>query len=114
MKIIDISEPISPANAVFPGDTAFSAEWVMRMEDGASCNVSTIRMSAHLGTHADSPLHYDPSGKDSASVPLDAYIGPCLVADLRGVGEPALLNPEDVAALDLDGVERVLFRTKDP
>ncbi|MHC5063049.1 MAG: arylformamidase [Planctomycetota bacterium] len=113
MKIFDISEPISPDNAVFPGDTPFSAEWVMRMEEGASCNVSTLRMSAHLGTHADSPFHYDPAGKDSASADLSVYMGPCLVVDLRGVGEPALLDPEEVRALDLNGVERILFRTQD-
>lgn len=113
MKIFDISEPISPANAVFPGDTPFSADWVMRMEEGASCNVSTLRMSAHLGTHADSPLHYDPQGLDTASADLSVYMGPCLVADLRGVGVPALLDPGEVKALELNGVERILFRTQD-
>ena len=85
----------------------------MRMEDGASCNVSTLRMSAHLGTHADSPFHYDPDGADTASADLSVYMGPCLVVDLRGVGEPALLDPGDVKAIDLEGVERVLFRTQD-
>lgn len=113
MKIFDISEAISPANAVFPGDTPFSAEWVMRMEDGASCNVSTLRMSAHLGTHADSPFHYDPAGKDSASADLSVYMGPCLVVDLRGVGEPSLIDPAALMALELQAVERILFRTQD-
>ena len=51
MRIWDISEPIEPASATFPGDTAFSQEWVARQERGASCNVSTIRMSVHVGTH---------------------------------------------------------------
>lgn len=111
MKIYDISEPISPANAVFPGDTEFSAEWVMRMEKGDSCNVSTIHMSAHLGTHADSPLHFDPKGLDSATTGLEAYIGACRVVDLQGHGNPALFDPADIDALGLAGVERVLFRT---
>ena len=112
MKIYDISEPISPAIAVFPGDTGFSAEWVMRIENGDSCNVSTLRMSAHLGSHADAPRHFDSEGGDSASTELEAYIGPCRVVELCGHGEPALLDPAEIDALGLAGAERVLFRTE--
>ena len=39
-RVFDISEPISPDTAVFPGDTPFSTKWVARLADGASCNVS--------------------------------------------------------------------------
>ena len=110
MKIWDISEPIDEQTAVFPGDTAFSREWVMRMADGASCNVSTMRMSVHVGTHADAPLHYDDAGAGSADVPLDAYLGRCLVIEVEGVGSPAEVP---VSALEgkLAGIERVLFKT---
>ena len=59
MKESLISEPIEPDTATFPGDTPFSAEWVMRMDRGDSCNVSTMRMSVHLGTHTDAPLHFE-------------------------------------------------------
>lgn len=111
MTIWDISEPVSPATAVFPGDTPFSAEWVMRMEDGASCNVSTIRMSVHCGTHTDSPLHFDSAGDDMASVGLDAYLGPCRVIDVRGEGDPSHVPTSALSGGILDGVERVLFRT---
>jgi arylformamidase len=111
MRIWDISEPIGPDTAVFPGDTPFSAEWVMRMEQGSSCNVSTIRMSVHLGTHTDSPLHFDPKGQDIASVDLQRYIGRCRVIDVRGEGDPALVPAAALASLR--GIERVLLRTRD-
>ena len=52
-RIWDISERIEPGTATFPGDNPFSQEWVMQMSEGASCNVSTIRMSVHVGTHTD-------------------------------------------------------------
>lgn len=109
--IWDISEPLSPATAVFPGDTPFSAEWVMRMADGASCNVSTVRMSVHCGTHTDAPRHFDDEGADIASVDLSTYIGPCRVLDVRGVGSPALIPADALDPRALRGVERVLFRT---
>lgn len=113
MRIYDISEPIEEASATFPGDTSFSREWVLRMERGDSCNVSTIRMSAHLGTHADAPLHFDPAGCDIAAVGLEPYLGRCRVVHLRGEGEPALVPLHALTDRLLHGVERILFRTVD-
>jgi arylformamidase len=113
MTIIDISQPISPETAVFPGDTPFSREWVMRIEDGSSCNVSTMRMSVHCGTHTDAPLHFDGRGADMASVDLDPYIGPCRVIEVRGAGDPPLVPAVELTADRLRGVRRVLLRTSD-
>lgn len=110
-RIWDISEPISPATATFPGDTPFSQQWVMRMQDGASCNVSTIRMSVHVGTHADAPLHYADEGVDSAGSALEPYLGRCRVVDVRAEGEPRLVPPEALARAIADGCERILLRT---
>ncbi len=112
-RMYDISEPISPATAVFPGDTPFSAQWVMRMKDGNSCNVSSMTMSVHCGTHTDSPLHFDSDGLDMASVPLDAYIGRCRVAAVHGEGNPALITAKSLTPALLAGAERLLLRTSD-
>lgn len=112
LRIWDISEPIEPATATFPGDNGFSREEIMRMADGASCNVSTIRMSVHVGTHADSPLHYDPDGVDSASVDLAPYLGRCRVVDVPSVGSPALVDASALTEELLRGAERVLLRTR--
>jgi arylformamidase len=113
MRIWDVSEPIGPDTAVFPGDTPFSAEWVMRMEQGGSCNVSTIRMSVHLGTHTDAPLHFDCAGEDIAAVDLGRYIGRCRVLEVRGQGTPPLVPATALTAKALAGAERVLLRTRD-
>ncbi|MCR9246071.1 MAG: arylformamidase [bacterium] len=112
-RIWDISEPIEPATAPFPGDTPFSQEWVLRQEDGNSCNVSTIRMSVHVGTHTDAPLHFDVAGDDIATVDLARYCGRCRVVDVRGEGEPALIPASAITHAVTDGAERVLFRTHD-
>ncbi len=110
-RLIDISQPISPATAVFPGDTPFSAEWIARMEDGASCNVSTVRMSTHLGTHTDSPKHFDPDGIGMDAVALSAYIGKCRVVRIDGRGDPPLIPAAALTPELLAGAERVLFKT---
>ncbi len=111
MRIFDVSEPIEPATAVFPGDTPFSAKWVMRMEQGGSCNVSTLTMSVHCGTHTDAPLHFDSAGRDIAAVPLAPYLGPCRLIDARGRGSPPLIPPQVLTREVLAGAQRILFRT---
>lgn len=113
MRIWDISEPIEPATAPFPGDTPFSQEWVLRQERGHSCNVSTIRMSVHVGTHTDAPLHFDLAGPDIASVDLRLYMGRCRVVDVRGSGSPSLVPASALTREVLRGATRVLFRTRD-
>jgi arylformamidase len=110
MQIYDISEPIEPATAVFPGDTPFAVEWVARLERGDACNVSTVRMSVHCGSHADAPLHYLAGGRDIAGAPLATYVGRCRVLDVRGRGEPPLVDARDLRGR-LAGVERLLLRT---
>jgi arylformamidase len=113
MRIWDISEPIEPATATFPGDTPFAQEWVMRMERGGSCNVSTIRMSVHAGTHTDAPLHFDCAAPDIAAVDLRAYLGRCRVVDVRGEGRPPLVPASVLRPELLAGAERILLRTRD-
>lgn len=116
MRIYDISEPITPETAVFPGDTPFSSEPVMAMADGgAACNVSTIRMSVHCGSHADAPSHFRPGAADIASVDLAAYIGRCRLIDVRPLPSAAAAPVVDPACLPpelLEGAERVLLRTR--
>jgi arylformamidase len=111
-RIWDISEPIEPATATFPGDTPFTQEWVLRMERGHSCNVSTIRLSSHLGTHTDAPRHFDVAGRGMAEVALAPYLGRCRVVDVTGEGSPSLVPLSQLGRDVLAGVERVLLRTK--
>ena len=109
--LIDISQPLGPGTAVFPGDSEFSREWVMRMADGMSCNVSTIRMSVHCGSHADAPLHYREGEASIDALPLDLFVGPCRVLHVTGAGDPKAVPAAAVAPAELGGATRVLLRT---
>lgn len=113
MRIWDISEPIEPATAPFPGDTPFSQEWVLRQERGGSCNVSTIRMSVHVGTHTDAPLHFDLAGPSIDEVDLRRYLGRCRVVDVKGEGSPPRIAASALSPELLRGAERILFRTRE-
>ncbi len=83
--MIDISPVIHEGIDVWPGDTPFRLRKLSTF-DGGSLDLGTIESTLHVGAHTDAPLHYHPEGGDVASVPLDAYIGPCEVVDVRPSG----------------------------
>ncbi len=109
--IIDISQPLRPAMAVFPGDAPYQEGWTFRIGPGCPVNVGQASFSVHCGTHADAPLHYDAEGAPVGALPLEPYLGPCRVIDARGEGP--LCAPEDIRAA-LDGAPpRILLRLMD-
>lgn len=102
--LIDISPPITPDLAVWPGDTPPSREVLLDLARGDSVTLSTLRATAHLGAHADAPSHYLPGGVSIESVPLDRYLGLCQVmrvAASRGsrVGPAHLPGPHTAPRL---------------
>jgi arylformamidase len=106
--IIDISQPLSPGMAVFPGDASYDEGWTFRIGAGCPVNVAQVSFSVHCGTHADAPLHYDAQGQAVGALALDPYLGPCRVIDARG---PAPLCTADDVRSHLDGAPpRVLLR----
>jgi arylformamidase len=77
--IYDITPPITPRLAVWPGDTPPTREVLCDMARGDNITLSTLRATVHLGAHADAPSHY---GKDAPTIEarnLDYYLGPCQV-----------------------------------
>lgn len=122
MKIFDISRTLSDKTAPWPGDTQFHFDLNWKMAEGASVNVGAIRMSAHTGTHADAPFHFNPSGASIDDVPLDPYLGEAVVVDLTTVfsGKSVVrdrarrVTIEDLAgvAATLERVPRLLLRTE--
>jgi arylformamidase len=83
LKIIDITPPISPSLAVWPGDTPVSREVLCELERGATVTLSTLRATVHLGAHADGPNHYGIGARSVDQQPLERYIGPCQVVRAR-------------------------------
>lgn len=77
--IYDITPPISPALATFPGDTPPTREVLLEIARGATVTLSTLRSTVHLGAHADAPCHYGIDGRTIEQQPLDLYLGPCQV-----------------------------------
>jgi arylformamidase len=105
MSLIDISRPISPETAVWPGDRSVAWSWTARIEEGSAVNVGGYAMSTHAGTHADAPLHIADDGSSVDDLPLSSFVGPADVVDVTGVD---CIRPDHV---ETAAAPRVLFRT---
>jgi arylformamidase len=105
--IQDISLPVGPGTAVYPGDPAVKMRrFAAVTEDGF--NASELSLSTHAGTHIDAPLHLFDDAPDAASTALGTLMGPARVVSCAGSVHI------DVAALEAErsGLDaRLLLRT---
>ncbi len=83
MKIYDISQEVFNCT-VFPGDPQPKREVMLKIADGAICNLTALSMCAHNGTHVDAPYHFIDGGKTIDQVDLKRFIGWAFVADHEG------------------------------
>jgi arylformamidase len=110
MHTYDITLTLSPELPYWPGDTAFELERVQKIDEGATANVSSLTMSAHMGTHVDAPDHFLNNGKTVEKLALSVLSGRAYVlylpeADLitAAILEQAEIPPR---------TRRVLFKTR--
>lgn len=103
-KVYDISIDLTPELPHWPGEKGFSIEKTHR---GDVC-VSEISMGLHCGTHLDAPYHFIPTGKKLDEIPLEDYLGPVRVVEIR---DPERITRRELESLDLAGVTRVIFKT---
>src|SRR5687768_18500673 len=82
MRLRDISITLSAGIPEWPGDTPYSCGWTATIGEGSSVNLSSISSSPHVGTHADAPLHVRDGWPGSHELPLEAFYGPAVVADV--------------------------------
>ncbi|MDA1025203.1 MAG: cyclase family protein [Planctomycetota bacterium] len=83
--LIDITPSIEPGiSKVWPGDTPPTQEFLWKIADGGTTNLSTLHSSVHVGAHADAPCHYSDGGRSIDEQPLDLYIGRCEVMRVLG------------------------------
>jgi arylformamidase len=109
--IYDISPLLDPDVAVWPGDTAYSVQDLLKLEDGSSVHLSSVTFSCHTGAHADAPCHYAKGAPSIDQANLEQYLGPCLLVDVNPADKS--IRPDDLPAAiqALDAIPRILLRT---
>lgn len=109
MSVYDITRTVTAQLAVWPGDTPFQFQHVMRRSEGQSVNLTTLTLSAHTGTHIDAYYHYEDELLHPAQMPLEAYIGPAQVVTVQRREGP--LTVADFAGVDLGRAARLLVHS---
>lgn len=107
--LYDLSPPIDADLAVWPGDAPPQREIKCHLQDGAPVTLSTLRTTAHTGSHADGPNHYGLGAPSIDEMPLDLYVGEAQVITVAGVERGARYGPEQLTA-EIHA-PRVLLRT---
>ncbi|WP_026689537.1 cyclase family protein [Alteribacter aurantiacus] len=108
MKMIDISQPLQAEMNVWPGDTPFTYEPMMKTSDGDSVNVAKMTMSTHTGTHMDAPFHVNGKERKIDELPLDFFNGEAVVIDIT---DAKTITVDSIQSIPFKGVKKVLFKT---
>ena len=108
-EVVDLSHPLDDDTPVYPGDP------VPRFSPAATVaadgyNVLHVRMGSQTGTHVDAPFHFLEDGARIDALPLDLFLGPAVVADVRGRAPHAPIGWADLAPVaDRLGPGRMLL-----
>src|SRR5215210_7342431 len=106
-ELIDVSRPLAADTACWPGDVPFAFRPGWSITAGGSVNVGSVQTSVHTATHCDAPFHFADAGATVEQLPLDVFVGPAWVVDVRGVSRWG----DRLADLDFTATPRVLFHT---
>jgi kynurenine formamidase len=100
--LIDLSHPVTDGMPVWPGDPTVRLRPAARIPT-AGYNLLALELGSQSGTHVDAPFHVGDDLPRLDELPLDRFVGPAVVADLRHLAAGAAIE-----TADLDPVRRQL------
>ncbi|WP_019120558.1 cyclase family protein [Brevibacillus massiliensis] len=86
-RLVDLTMPWGPEVQGLEGHPPITFTPITTHEVEGRSNTE-VRFSIHTGTHIDSPYHFFPDGKTIEQLPLDLFIGPAVLVDLREAVSP--------------------------
>jgi len=106
---IDVSVHTYDKMEHWPDNPPVKIERMLDMNKGDVCNVSTISMGSHTGTHMDAPVHFLLGGLGIDQMPLDAGIGRARIIALEDMES---IKPNELRQHNIKRGERILFKTR--
>ena len=82
MRVLDLSQPLGPETALWPGSQPFSA---VAEEDYGDYGFWSRHLGfpEHSGTHLDAPVHRIPGGPATHEIPAERLVRPAVRIDAR-------------------------------
>lgn len=96
-RIHDLSQPVFTNCPQYPDENPRPAQirlFYMLAVQGV--NKEIVEISTHTGTHCDAPYHFFDGGETIDRIPLDTYVGPATILDLRGKKPGSAIERADV------------------
>jgi len=104
----DISVPLGQV-AAWPGDTPYTRQMRCALADGAVSDVSILTLSAHAGTHVDSPAHFIAGAKKIDEFPVDRFLLPACVVESQ---DETCVRVADLDGVDVAAGEALILKTR--
>ena len=109
-ELIDLTLTLgSERISVVPGLAGVETSPLQTHESHARSN-QRLCLATHIGTHVDAPYHFVPGAATIEEMPLEKYMGPALLLDLRSVARG--LVPLEVSQLEAAGATPKALRDK--
>jgi arylformamidase len=109
MRLYDVTHTLKPGMATWPAEPGPQITLIKEMAAGQPADVSYLALGVHTGTHVDAPRHFIPGGTGVDSLPLEVLNGAARVVRIL---DRQAIKVEELERAGLDGVERVLFHTR--
>jgi arylformamidase len=106
---IDVSLPIYAGMIGGPKDPKVVMNLLRDPAKGDPVTMSQVTMSCHSGTHIDAPRHFFVDGAGVDELPLDTFIGPGQVIEIK---DPDSIKSAELKDYDIRPGDRILFKTK--
>lgn len=108
----DITVPMTNDMSVWEGDPNFERNFIITIKK-EGCNVSSLKLGTHTGTHIDAPLHFIENGKSVEQINLNKLVGACLVIGVTDSQlNPKKLIPPSVIPDEIPPfINKILFKT---
>jgi len=108
-RVYDLSQPVFDNCPQYPDDNPRPAQvrlFYMLAIQGV--NKEIVELSTHTGTHCDAPYHFFEDGQTIDQVPLNTFVGPALLFDLRHKPPGSAIERSDIVrradALEKDDI----------
>jgi kynurenine formamidase len=101
MKLLDLSQPIWNGSPNCPSHAPVTVDVVAdhaEQTDEPTWHMEVLSMASHTGSHLDAPLHKMPGGAAIDGLPLESFVGPAFIADLRGLQAEEEITPAHLEA----------------
>ena len=106
--IYDISVSLGAEAIDWPGLLPYSRELILRIENGDAANLSKLVMTAHAGTHLDTPAHFIPNGKNLDGYSAKDFVLPAQVVIIE---DKQIIRSSELQNLDIEPGDALLFKT---